>query len=357
MHNADVRILGTGIVSRVTALSLARQRLQVSLQARPAASAPMADLRAYALNPAAVAILQSLRVWSALPEDARTLVADMAIQGDDASHLDFSAWGQTVTALAWIVDAQALADALESAVAFAPDVHLATEPAAAPLTVVAEGKTSATREGLQVPFERHGYGHAALAARLVADRPHDGVARQWFRSPDIVALLPFDRPAAGHSYGLVWSMPAAQAEAMAALDDAAFEAELAEVTGGVAGTLRLGSERGCWPLATGRAERTVGRWPGDPARAWALVGDAAHVVHPLAGQGLNLGLADVQCLAEVLGQREPGRSVADERLLRRYARERHLANGAVATMTDGLWQLFAHSNPVVRELRNQAQNG
>jgi len=145
MHNADVRILGTGIVSRVAALSLARQRLQVSLQARPAASAPMADLRAYALNPAAVAMLQSLRVWSALPEDAHTLVADMAIQGDDASHLDFSAWGQSVTALAWIVDAQALADALESAVAFAPDVHLAAEPAAAPLTVVAEGKTSATR--------------------------------------------------------------------------------------------------------------------------------------------------------------------------------------------------------------------
>jgi ubiquinone biosynthesis UbiH/UbiF/VisC/COQ6 family hydroxylase len=225
-------------------------------------------------------------------------------------------------------------------------VSLFPEPPAAPLTIVAEGKHSALREQLGVSFERHDYGHRAIAARLVADRPHAGLARQWFRAPDILALLPFDRPEPGHSYGLVWSLPADKAEAWLAAPAADFEAALNEATGGAAGQLKLGSERAAWPLMLGRASAVTG--PG-----WALIGDAAHVVHPLAGQGLNLGLADVTALADVLAQRERWRSLGDADLLRRYARRRAAPTWAMAQATDGLWQLFAQDQPLVRELRNR----
>lgn len=351
MNGFDVRILGSGIVSRCIALLLARQGLQVALQARPpqAASAPP-DVRAYALNPASVALLTGLRAWETLPADARTAVYDMRVEGDaPGARVDFSAWSQAVSALAWIVDAAALEQVLETAAGFSPGVTLLAEPPAAPLTLVAEGKASAWRERLGVRFERQAYGQHAVAARLVASRPHAGVARQWFRAPDILALLPFDRPAPGHSYGLVWSLPEDQAQAWLTAPAADFEAALAQATGGAAGELRLDGERAAWPLAIGRAERVAG--PG-----WALLGDAAHIVHPLAGQGLNLGLADAAALAEVLAARESWRALGDEALLQRYARRRAGATWAMAQATDGLWALFSTENPALRELRNRGMS-
>jgi 2-polyprenyl-6-methoxyphenol hydroxylase-like FAD-dependent oxidoreductase len=110
--------------------------------------------------------------------------------------------------------------------------------------------------------------------------------------------------------------------------------------------LRLVGERAAWPLALGHAESVTG--PG-----WALVGDAAHQVHPLAGQGLNLGLADVIALDDVLADREVWRSPGDPVMLRRYARRRALPNWSMARATDGLWALFAQPHPAVREIRNR----
>jgi 2-polyprenyl-6-methoxyphenol hydroxylase-like FAD-dependent oxidoreductase len=348
MSKIDVRIHGSGIVGRALALKLARQGLAVGIDARPAAPAggeARADVRAYALNAASVALLSELKVWDGMAPDARTSVFDMRIAGDGQGALAFSAWQQTVPALAWIVDAAELEQVLETAIRFAPAVSTVGADATAPLTVIAEGKAAAAREKLGVAFERHAYGHSALAARVVSDVGHAGVARQWFRAPDVLALLPFDRPRPERSYGVVWSMPQDEADRLAHVGDAEFDEALNAATGGAAGTLKVQGARATWPLMQANASEIVG--PG-----WALVGDAAHVIHPLAGQGLNLGLGDVAALARVVAERESWRALGDEALLRRYARARLWPTRAMAGAVDGLWQLFSAPVPGLRELRN-----
>ena len=351
MKRFDVVVRGAGAVGSCLALALSRQGLAVALQgvaARAEATAQREDVRAYALNAGSVQLLRELKVWDALPADARSAVYDMHIEGDAAgSALDFSAWSHGVEALAWIVDAAELDRVLAAAVSFAPHVQCLSEgQAQAPLLALCEGKASSTRAQLGVAMPVHRYGHSAVAARLRSDIAHAGTARQWFRSPDVLALLPFDRPEPDKSYALVWSVPQARADELLALDDAAFEHALADATGGAAGSLRLGSARAAWPLSLARAEQVSGA-------GWVLLGDAAHVVHPLAGQGLNLGLADVRALAQVIAQRESWRELGDARLLQRYARQRALPTLAMGQLTDGLLHLFASEAPLLRELRNR----
>ena len=352
METFDVQVLGAGIVGRSLALSLARQGLRVALRSHAAHDPfadPRDDVRAYALSAKSVELLRGLKVWDALPVHAATAVLDMHVQGD-AHHaaIDFSAWQQRVSALAWITDAALLERELAAAVRFAPHVTEITDDRElrCALTALCEGRDSATREALGIAFERNEYGHQAIAARLTSPRAHQGIARQWFRAPDVLALLPFDAPEPAHSFALVWSLPDARAQALLALDAGAFEAELMFATGGEAGALRLASGRAAWPLAQAQA----GAWCGT---GWVLLGDAAHVVHPLAGQGLNLGLADVAALAEVVRQREPWRALGDAKLLRRYARERAAPTWAMGQVTDGLWRLFSHEAPLAQELRNR----
>jgi len=343
----DVCIRGAGIVGRTLALALSRQGLSVALQTPAAPGTVREDVRAYALNAASVALLEQLKVWHALAADARTAVFDMRVQGDDAaSVLRFSAWQQKVRELAWIVDAAELEAELAAAVRYAPHVQVTSLEVPAALRVFAEGRDSAGRDQVGVGFETHDYGQRAIAARLSTDAPHAGVARQWFNAPDVLALLPLDRPHAGHGLALVWSLPAERAQALLSMSDGEFEALLMQATAGAAGSLRLVSARASWPLVLARASRVHGA-------GWVLVGDAAHVVHPLAGQGLNLGLGDVAALSGVLSSREPWRSPGDAALLERYARERELPVQAMAALTDGLLRLFAHPSPWARELRNR----
>jgi 2-polyprenyl-6-methoxyphenol hydroxylase-like FAD-dependent oxidoreductase len=342
---SDILVRGDGAVGLTAALALSRLGFDVALLG---AGEPKADdLRAYALNQFSVDLLASLKVWEAIPADARTAVHDMHIEGDvPGAVLEFSAWSQALPQLAWIVDAAALETTLRDAVRFAHHVRRVDAPVDAALTVLAEGKDSVTRSALGARMQRHAYGQRAIAARLRCDRGHAGLARQWFRSPDILALLPLNRPQPGHGLALVWSVPDEEAVRLLALDEAGFVDALMQATGGAAGRLELVSARAAWPLSIGRAEPLCG--PG-----WVLVGDAAHVVHPLAGQGLNLGLADVASLAEVLAAREPWRAPGDERLLARHARAREAATRSMGLLTDGLLHLFAHPSPWVKELRNR----
>lgn len=351
MQSVDVLVRGRGAVGSSLALALAAQGLSVGMAGRPE-PARSGDVRTYALNAASVALLTELKIWDGLPADAVSPVYDMIVSGDGladepAGRLSFSAWQQGLRELAVIVDAAALDAQLSMALRFSPHVHDVPDDCNAALTALCEGRESKARSALGVEFKSRPYGHHALAARLTTDRPHQGVARQWFRvGGEVLALLPFERPEVGASYGLVWSCDAARAQALQQMEPTAFEHELHAITSTAAGSLTLASERSSWPLALARADAISG--PG-----WVLLGDAAHIVHPLAGQGLNLGLGDVSALAGVLAAREPWRPLGDERMLRRYARERLAPTLAMGELTDALQRLFAHSSPVAQTLRNR----
>lgn len=237
MKSCDVEVRGAGIVGSCLALSLARLGLSVRLQGETMSDAAGPDVRAFALNAASVRLLQDLKVWADLPVHARTPVREMAVQGDaPGSMLEFSAWQQRLGELAWIVDAPALEAALAAALRYAPHVERvsgsnAVAQSGVALTALCEGKHSSSRNGLGVTIDRRDYGHSAIAARVCADAPHHGRARQWFRAPDILALLPFDMPTPGRSYAIVWSMPAQQKDELMQLPDAEFAARLSDAAG------------------------------------------------------------------------------------------------------------------------------
>ena len=341
----DVCIRGAGVVGRTLALLLARDRLRVGL-VETAETGP-ADVRAYAMNAASRELLSSLRAWPDGPET--TPVMRMDVHGDEGGLVQFQAQDQGMDALAWIASAPALLERLTQALHFQPQVQLLQEPRPAALTVICEGKASASRANLGVQYDVRFYGQHAIAARLSCEKPHAQVARQWFRDGEILALLPMGG-ADGNSAALVWSVPPERANELVALSPEDFNLRLTAASQGELGRLELAGERARWPLQLATADRWSG--PG-----WVLAGDAAHTVHPLAGQGLNLGLADVRELAQVLHAREYWRSMGDERLLRRYERARKAQVLTMQVATDGLQQLFAQDARGWSLLRNWGMRG
>ncbi len=348
----DVCIRGAGIVGRTLALLLARDRLRVGLvrDAAPAAGAT-SDVRAYALNAASRELLDTLRAWP----DAHhaTPITAMQVLGDDGGEVRFEAQGQGVPAMAWIVDVQALQERLADALRYQPLVEWLDAPEPAALTVVCEGRASVTREQFGVSYQVTPYPQRAIAARIHCEKPHGGVARQWFAGGEILAFLPLGgsgEGADGNSVAIVWSVQEQRAPQLLALDSVGFEAQLEAASHQSLGKLGLASDRAAWPLQLAQADRWCG--PG-----WALAGDAAHTVHPLAGQGLNLGLADARELAQVLHGREYWRSPGDMKLLRRYERSRKADVLAMGAATDGLQQLFAQQAEPWTLLRNWGMTG
>ena len=353
----DICIRGTGIVGRTLALLLARERLKVALVPAPAPHNTAAtDVRAYALNAASRSLLESLRSWP--DAEHATGVKHMQVQGDQDGCVHFDAAPQGVEALAWIVDVPALEERLAQAVRFQPLVEVVDAPVAAPLTVVCEGRASTTRSEFGVHFDVTPYAQHAIATRVRCEHPHGQVARQWFLPQGILAFLPLEGDQ-GNSVAVVWSVPEEQVATLMALSADAFAQELQTASQKALGGLSLITERAAWPLQLARADRWCGAAPtgGTGARSWVLAGDAAHNVHPLAGQGLNLGLADVAALADVLRTRDYWRSVADLRLLRRYERQRKAALVAMGLATDGLQQLFARQEAPWQALRNWGMKG
>ena len=352
----DICIRGTGIVGRTLALLLARERLKVALVPAPGPhSAATADVRAYALNAASRSLLESLRSWP--DAEHATAVQHMQVQGDQDGCVHFNAAPQGVEALAWIVDVPALEERLAQAVRFQPLVEVVDSPVAAPLTVVCEGRASTTRAEFGVHFDVTPYAQHAIATRVRCEHPHGQVARQWLSPQGILAFLPLEG-VQGNSVAVVWSVPEDRVSALMALPADAFAQELQTASQQALGNVQLIAERATWPLQLAKADRWCGATSaGNAARSWVLAGDAAHNVHPLAGQGLNLGLADVAALAEVLRTRDYWRSVADLRLLRRYERQQKAALAAMGLATDGLQQLFARPEAPWQALRNWGMKG
>ena len=351
----DVCIRGAGIVGQTLALLLARERLRVALvRPEPTPQAATPDVRAYALNAASRQLLESLRVWPE-PQFA-TPVRSMRVLSEGGGQVQFDADSLEVGALTWIVDVPALEERLAQAVGFQSLIEPLQAPAPAALTVVCEGKASASRSEFGVNFPSQRYFQTAIAARLRCQKPHGQTAWQWFSGGDILAFLPLDGET-GNSVALVWSVHAERVAGLMALEPEAFARELQAASGGALGDLTLISERASWPLASGLADRWTGQIGDSGHQAWVLAGDAAHAVHPLAGQGLNLGLGDAAELVRVLHEREYWRGVADHKLLRRYERARRAELVAMGGAMDGLQQLLTRKEPVLQALREWGMRG
>lgn len=310
------------------------------------------DVRVYALSPANVEFL-------GLDAGALTPVHAMRVFGDRDSSIEFDAYRAGVPALAYIAEDGALQDALwnglEAQIGRFEALEVDPEGARvrledgraleASLVVGADGGESRVREQSAIRATMKAYGQHAVVANFACERAHSNTAYQWFQGGPVLALLPLP----GAHVSMVWSLPDAEAARVARLDAAALCAEVEAATGGALGRLALVTPQRAYPLRRISAQRMI-------APRVALVGDAAHVVHPLAGQGLNLGLQDARTLSQVLRSREPVREAGDWRVLRRYERLRAEPILAMDAAVDGLYRLFGAQGGVAAALRNRGLN-
>lgn len=318
------------------------------------------DARVYALSPGNVEFLQAIGAWSALPAERVAPVHAMRVFGDDgAAALEFDAYRAGAAALAWIVEDGALTRALwsglkgvgarcERMVVEDAQVRLALQGGqelAAKLVIGADGAESFVRREARIAVTEREFGQVAIVANFVCEKPHRNVALQWFQGGPVLALLPLP----GEQVSMVWSLPAAEAQRVCELSEKDLCAEVELASRSTLGALAIASPVRSFPLRRVRARRLV-------APRIALVGDAGHVIHPLAGQGLNLGLQDVRALAQVLGARERGRDPGEHRLLRRYERSRAEPILAMDAVVSGLFGLYSARGAAAARLRNAGLN-
>jgi len=317
------------------------------------------DARVYALSPANAAFLRDLGVWQALPAERLCPVRAMRIYGDDGSQLELDAYAAGVAALAWIVEDAVLQAALwaaSPAELFAPaepqGLEVSPERASlllrdgrslsAALIVGADGANSFVRREAGIAAVERDYGQTAVVANFRCEKAHRNAAYQWFAGGPVLALLPLP----GERVSMVWSLPSADAERLDAHNVAA---AVEAACKGALGALEVATPPRSYRLRRVSARRMV-------APRVALAGDAAHVVHPLAGQGLNLGLQDVRALAGVLSSREVIRDLGDVRLLRRYERSRAEPILAMDGIISGLFALFGAGGRTASLARNAGLN-
>ena len=377
---SDICIVGNGAIAKTAALGFSQAGHSVTMITPPSphggAGQPQSageqawDVRVYALNHTANTLLSSLKVWGALDQSRVQAVDAMVVNGDGekGGDLEFDAFGAHVGALAWIVEDRNLCQALDAALKFAPNVRMVSGRAEriearadgatihleggaavdASLIVGADGGHSWVRGQCDIGLDYRSYHQRAIVANFSCEKPHHGVAHQWFTCAEgIVALLPLP----GNRVSLVWSAPDALADTLMreSLGELAIRlAELSEEKLGVLRPLQPESVKD-FPLALIRPHAMT-------APRVALVGDAAHVVHPLAGHGMNLGFADVAELLKAVAEREPQRGIGDERVLARYARARKEDVFLMQFATDGLARLFSTDLEPVRMARNFGLN-
>ncbi|MEI2415915.1 FAD-dependent monooxygenase [Orrella sp. JC864] len=367
----SILVCGSGIVGLASALALARAGQQVALLGPRKPVPPAGELyhpRVYAISPASQAFLAELGAWDALPAGRIAEVQSMDVRGDAGGRVLLHAWQAARAQMAWIVEAGEIERALAQAVQIRGIEWIAEHYASyeqgelitasgrrlrPELTVAADGARSALRAAAGVRAEARPYDAVGLVTHLDARLAHGGCAFQWFREDGVLALLPLPDTAQGAQVSMVWSMKAEPARALQALpagEQARVLTErLAQATGGVLGELAPRQPLLGFDL-TLESSAMIGE-------RLALVGDAAHRVHPLAGQGLNLGLADAKALAQAVAGREAFRPAGDPRVLRRYRRARAEPVLAMSLATDGLQQLFDAPWGLARWLRNAGMHG
>lgn len=372
MKRESVIVSGTGIAGLTCALALAREGCSVSLLG-PRHEPPRLDSdtyhpRVYALSAASQALLQRLGAWRLVDASRITPVVAMEVYGDGDGVLDLSAWQDARDVLAWIAESGEIERALQQLVhalgvpwfedeldtheALSSGVRVRTrndKVMQAGLLIGADGARSRVRETAGIHHHYTPYGDMGVVAHLDAEIPHQGKALQWFTGDSVLALLPMPDTSDGAQVSMVWSLHDGRARELLALgadqQQAFLASRLLAITGGRLGRLRLRSKAHGFPLSLERS--------GMVAPGVALIGDAAHRVHPLAGQGLNLGLGDVEALVQALHAREPFRAIGDPRILARYRRARAEPVLAMGLVTDGLHRLFGAQCAPIAWARNE----
>jgi len=356
----QVVIVGAGLVGAAAALALGRQGFRVALVERQLPQEPDEtwDTRIYAISPASQRFLEHLGAWQRMDASRIQPVFRMDVAGDTSGAIRLDAYEAGVSHLATIVESGRLQHALWQALqADGPSTGLRTGnvalycPAAidslereeqytrlvladgttleAELVVGADGATSRIREWAGLGSTLTPYGQSGVVANFECERPHRGTAFQWFFDSDILAWLPLK----GNRLSMVWSTPSAHANELVALDATTLAKKVQAAGHDRLGALRLLTPAAAFPLRLNRVDSIV-------APGVALIGDAAHGVHPLSGQGVNLGFGDAEALVEVL-TRYRKNHCGDVRVLQHYARARAEPVQRMQALTHGLHHLFA----------------
>lgn len=364
----DVVVTGAGLVGLAVALAAAQANLRVALvsgtsqrSATSSVSDEKWDRRVYAISPASRRFLEATRVWAQLDGGRVSPVRDMQVFPDEfgGAPVHFSAYEASEDSLAWIIEHRELARVFNVALGFQQSVdridgdafdfqvdasqvvvQTGQKSLHAALLIAADGPHSSMREKAGIKVDVKPYGEIGVVANFACSNPHGDVARQWFTTQGIVALLPLREQATS----LVWSAPTALATELLSESPEDLARRVEQFAGSALGSLSsLGGSSG-FALSLLATQTQIGR-------RVVIVGDAAHVIHPLAGQGLNLGFSDARTLIEVLGKREFFRDCGDPILLRRYERARKEEVWAMRYVTDGLQRMFASNDPRLRRVR------
>ncbi|RLJ67893.1 UbiH/UbiF family hydroxylase [Sulfurisoma sediminicola] len=363
----DIVIVGGGLAGLALATALRKTSYSIAVVEGRAPTKPEGwDARIYAISPGNTRFLEGSGIWNHLDPARMQAVETMEVFGDAGGHMRFSAYDSGIGELAWIVESSLLqrelwetarrqgnvtlfCPAQPEALAFGADaasLRLADgRTLQAQLVVAADGADSWTRSAAGIEVQFQPYGQHGVVANFRCEMPHRGTAFQWFRHDGVLAWLPLP----GNLISMVWSTAEDHARELVALPAAELCARVADAGALRLGRLELVTPAAGFPLRLMRAPRTV-------APRLALVGDAAHAIHPLSGHGINLGFQDARALAETLAAKPEHIGCGDVQWLRRYERARREEVVALQSVTDGLQRLFGASAAPLAALRNAGLN-